>query len=187
MSNTLNLNKIQRVSYWSRRFFQFLLLAIPCWSLIFWLNVQYFYTNHPQATTLFISKTLTILHPFTAFEIWWGLLISFLFSTGFTMLILYFLIGLFKLYEQGEIFTLQSVQYLKKIGYAILASQIAGLFYDAALSLALTFNNPAGQRVVTLGVNQNNAFAITTAIMIIFISWIMAEACKLREEQEYTV
>lgn len=187
MSTMVNLQKIQRVSYWSRRVFQSLLILIPLWSVIFWLNVQYFYTQHPQISTLFISQSWTISHPFTGMDIFWGLSISFLFSTSFTLLILYFLICLFKLYEQGEIFTFQSVQYLKKIGYTILVSQIAGLFNDAALSLALTFNNPVGQRATSFGINQNNLFAVITAIMIIFISWIMAEACKLQEDQQYTV
>jgi hypothetical protein len=128
-----------------------------------------------------------ILHPFTAADIFWGILISLLFDVSFLMLIFYFLVCLFKLYERGDIFTLQSVRYIKKIGYTILISQIAGLFYHAAISLALTFNNPVGQRVISLGASQNNAYVIVIAIMIIFISWIMVEGCKLQEEQKYIV
>jgi hypothetical protein len=69
----------------------------------------------------------------------------------------------------------------------MLVGQVVNIIYEALISFALTFHNPAGHRVVVAGFDNLDVYNILTATMIIVISWIMAEGCRLQEENQYTV
>lgn len=102
-------------------------------------------------------------------------------------LILYYLILLFKAYEQGDIFSYQTVRYLQYVGYAVVAGQVLHPFYEALLSLVLTWHHPRGERMISIGFSGTNLGLLLAALMIILIAWIMREGCRLKEEQDYTV
>lgn len=103
------------------------------------------------------------------------------------MITFYFLIKLFQLYERTEIFTLRNVTYIRNIGYAMLVKQLLNPVYQGLITGALTFNNPHGYRYATIGFGSTDLIAIVTALIIILVSWIMAEGCKLNDEQKYIV
>lgn len=105
----------------------------------------------------------------------------------FTVLALYFLANLFRLFEGMEFFSQHSVGALRRIGFSLLAGQLTFPIYTALLSLTLTISNPPGQRVIAahFGAAEFNWTAL--AIVIIVISWIMDEGRKLQEEQAATV
>lgn len=187
MNISTNIDKIQRVSYFFRKIFQVLIIAIPLALTIFWINAQYLRIHYSHTSSMFLPSEIVIAHALTATNTALGLSTSLLFKHSFTMLILYFLIALFKLYEKGEIFAQRSVNYLKNIGYTLLIGQIANVLYDLIMSFALTFNNPPGQRYSAFTFGTGNVYVIFIALMVILISWIMSEGCKLQEEQKYTV
>ncbi len=101
----------------------------------------------------------------------------------------YFLIRLFRLYSQGEIFSLQNVTYLKKSGYALLIAQILKPIMEGVMTAVVTWHNPPGLglRVSVISFTAADFAMICTAFLIILISWIMAEGCRLREEQKLTI
>lgn len=179
------MQKIQRVSFILRIIFQIAFVLWPIMIISYWVFSQYLIPNFTHLISL-IPANLEILHPITATDIFWGITIGIL-PTTIVMTILYFLIKLFKSYEQGKIFTLQNVKYLKNIGITMLISQIVSFIYDGAISFALTYHNPPGHKIASITFGNYDAYNIVTAIMVIVISWVMAEGCKLQDENQYTV
>ena len=73
------------------------------------------------------------------------------------------------------------------IGILILAGQIIGFIHEILIGIVLTMHNPVGHRLASFNFDSYNVYFIVIAIMIILISWIMGEAVKLKEEQQYIV
>ncbi len=63
----------------------------------------------------------------------------------------------------------------------------ATALYQALIGFMLTWRNPPGHRFVSITLDQTNIGIILVALMVILISWIMLEGCKIREEQQLTV
>lgn len=181
------MNKIKRISYWFRLLFQLLFVALPIISIVFWINAPN-PLGFPAAGFSIndIPKSITILHPLSNATKLYGFLIN-LIPLGCTELILFFLINLFRFFEQAEIFSVKNVQLIRNIGYTILLSQLLNPLYWALISVALTWHNPHGQRVMAITFDDTNIFRILTALLVILISWIIAEGYKLREEQQFTI
>ena len=57
------------------------------------------------------------------------------------------------------------------------------------MSAALTWGNPRGshERMAAISFSGTNVAILLTALLIILISWIMAEGHKLAEDQKYTI
>lgn len=181
-------NRIKRVSTVFRLLFQVLLVAVPVVHILAWLNAP-MPIDVSGALGFFVSvvpKGIAILSPLSTTTKLYGFAVS-----GISVIViefmLYFLIKLFKLYERAEIFSLANVNYLKKIGYALLIQQFARIICNGFLSMILTWHNPAGHRVAVLTIATVEITAILTAVLVILISWIMAEGCRLREEQQLTI
>lgn len=200
------MNKIKNVSFFFRVLFQVLLIILPVSLAIYWIEVPlplnffqvgvswlnatfHFLTPSPGNGITFgfipisINNTLSQMTPFVKLM---GFIIN-LIPLTIGELTLYFLMKLFILYENAEIFSLHSVAYIRKIGYVLLIGQLINPIYDGLLTLAITWNNPHGQRIIACAIDSTNLGLILMASVTIVISWIIAEACKLREEQEYTV
>jgi hypothetical protein len=183
------MKKIQRVSYWFRVLLQGAFVLLPLLLIIFWVNAP-IETGFPQAGfgISFIPKDMIhpIMHSLSVETKIYGFLIS-LIPYGLLELIIFFLIRLFGLYEKAEIFTLKSVTYLKKIGYTLFLTQLLNPIYSALITLNLTWGNPVGHRYIGITVDAVNLSIMLLALLMILIAWIMAEACKLSEEQQLTV
>lgn len=110
-----------------------------------------------------------------------GFLISIL-PLSIKLTLIYFLAKLCSLYEKKHIFTAQNVRYLRYIGYAALAIQLCQPVYQALLIAVLSHYQRIGFSVSTM-----NILAILIALAINFIAWIMGEAHKMQQEQQYTV
>ena len=184
------MEQIKRVSFLFRLLFQCLFISIPILLLIFWVNSPAVF---PQAAVpygggmSFIPEGIAILTPLSIGTKALGFFICLL-PVGIVEIILYSLIKLFRSYERGEIFTLASVRYIKRTGWALLIGQIViNPLFQALISFVLTFHNPPHYRYAQISLHGVNAGLVLMAILTILISWIMTEACKLREEQELTI
>lgn len=133
-----------------------------------------------------IPEGVPILHPLTLENKILGAAITTI-PLIISELILYFLIKLFTLYRQSKIFTLQNVRYIRNVSYTLLMGQIVNPFNQALLTAALTWQNPHGQRIIRITLDGTNFGIVLMALLIILISWIMAEGYKLQEEQQYIV
>lgn len=181
------MHKIQQVSHYYRFLFQLMFLALPIMVGVFWLDAPT-PIGFPQIgfPVSFIPHGIEILHVLSPITKFYGFLIC-LIPLFFTELVLYYLIKLFLLYESAEIFSFENVTYIKKMGYALLAGQLFNPVFEALITLNLTWGNPQGHRVMAITVDGTNIGIILGALMTILISWIMAEGCKLREEQQLTI
>ena len=183
------MNKIQRVSFYFRIFFQCLFYATPLVLTLFWLFLpDNLGTEQWGGLINFIPESIQqkILTPLPANTKFLGFLIS-LIPVTVSEIILFFLIRLFRQYEKNEIFNLASVTYIKKIGRTLLIGCLLAPIHEALLSATLTWNNPVGHRIAVISLSGTSVIIVLTSLMIILISWIMSEACQLKDEQQLTI
>ena len=184
----INMNKIKYVSIFFRVLFQILFIALPIMLIIIWTKynglfiVKWFSMSYiPGAYIHSISHALSNTDK----------LLGFCINTiplAVELFIFYSLIKLFKLYEKGEIFSIRNVHYIRNIGYVLLIKQvIVGAIYEFLMGWALTRSNPPGQRFASVTFGHSDVGIIFAALLIVLISWIMAEGCKLYEEQQLTI
>jgi len=180
--------KIRCISKYFKWLFYSLAVIFPLLTMICWINAP-----HPLNFGLIaIGNEFTFI-PHHMLSPWFspstkllGFLIS-LIPLTIKLFILGYLIKLFQKFEQASIFTLYNANCIKKIGYVMLIGQVMNPIYQALMSAALTWHNPPGHRLATITLSGTNAGIVLTAILIILVSWIMAEAYKLSEEQRLTV
>lgn len=194
------MNRIKNVSLFFRIVFQIIFIALPILLIVSWIYaplelvtlVGFLHLNAIPAAysgmhtyTPGISEK-AILHTLSINEKILGCLVSAI-PTMIQMFVVYSLIKLFKLYEKGEIFSMNHVRYIRNIGYALLAGQVFEPFYQFIMGIVLTMNNPPHHRFAAITLDQTNIGILLTALLVILISWIIAEGCKLREEQQLTI
>jgi glucan phosphoethanolaminetransferase (alkaline phosphatase superfamily) len=178
--------KIKSVSRLFKLFFQIVFIILPILHLIAWV-----YAPEPlllpMGAIISAFSDIPILYTLSFSTKLLGFLVS---AVPLIVMecMLYFLIQLFGLYQQNEIFSLKNVQYLKKIGYALLIAQLAKPIFDGfLLSMLLTWHNPHGHRFASISIQGLDLALVLTAFLVILIAWIMAEGCRLREEQKLTI
>jgi hypothetical protein len=194
------MENIQRISLFFRLVFQMIFMALPVLLIMSWIyapNELLLFSGlirldaipatysgmyvYPQG----ISEK-AILHTLDFREKILGCLVSAI-PMMVKMFILYTLIKLFRLYEKREIFSIYHVRLIRNIGYALLVGQIIEPIYQFIMGIVLTMNNPPHHRYAAITLDQTNIGILLTALLIILISWIMAEGCKLHEEQQLTI
>jgi hypothetical protein len=96
------------------------------------------------------------------------------------------LIKLFKLYEKGKIFTRDNVRCFRRLGYILIIWTFTSVLYDVVISGILTH---APIKPLLFGMSLRSADFTTLIIggIILVISWVMNEGCKLEEEQALTI
>lgn len=183
------MNRIKKVALFFRIVFQIIFIALPVLLIISWIyapNELGFLIGIFRVDAIPDVYRDSILHPLTAAEKISGCLVSSI-PMMIQLFVFYCLIKLFKLYEIGKIFSLYHVKYIRNIGYALLMGQLIQPFYQFVMGFVLTRNNPHHYRYAKVTFTQNNVGILLIALLIILISWIMAEGYKLQEEQQLTV
>lgn len=183
------MNKIKRTSLLFRVLFQILFVALPLFLIMAWvMSAGTFKLNSGLIILNYVptAYSSSILHPLNMLEKCLALGASFV-PMVVQLLILFSLIRLFKLYEQGVFFSMNNVRYFRNIGYALIATQIVDPLYQGLMGLILTWRNPPGHRFFSISLDQANIGVLLVALMVILISWIMLEGCKINEEQQLTI
>ncbi|WP_432453325.1 DUF2975 domain-containing protein [Agarivorans sp. QJM3NY_29] len=73
------------------------------------------------------------------------------------------------------------------MGFALLAWTAVGIVSNTLLGLVLTFQNPVGERLVTIGFGSSDMINLIIGSVVLLISWVLKEAVEMKYEQEYTV
>ena len=178
------MTKIERISLFLQKIFTFFLIVLPLSSIILW-----FFLPIPNALgihTRFFPKAFDIVNQPDMTIRFAGFMVS-LIPLGIEMFCIYYLIKLFDLFKHGKIFTALNVQYIRYIGIAMLCGELIRPFYEAIATLIIHYRNPPRHQILSISFSIDEISYILIGIIILFISWIMAEACKLKEEQMYTV
>ncbi|SRR5579883_1406520 len=181
------MNKITQVSSAFRITFQIIFCSLLLLDIIGWYYapMPLSFMDHIIHMNV-IPKQYPILHILTPAEKLMGFIVSMI-PTIIQLSTIYFLIKLFQLYEKDEFFSANSVSYFRKIGYTLLLTQLIQPLYEGLMGIVITLNNPHGHRFASITLDQTNFGIILMALLVILISWIMAEGCKLREEQQLVI
>lgn len=183
------MDKIKRVSRILKFLFSIVILCLPILLVVYWIDAPEplgFKTDESQVLLNFIPGNIEVASTLSLTTKFLGFLISMI-PNGIYLLILFYLVRLFRLYERGVIFTEENIKYIRYIAYCILFCEVLKPIHDILMSLTLTWNNPPGERMISAGFGTTNISMIITALIILMVSWIMTEACRLNEEQKYTV
>lgn len=181
------MNKIQRVSYIFKLLFQFIFVVVLLIPIFGWIQAPMpFLFSFGWISVIPEAYQNLITYPLDANTKLLAFMVDML-PTIVELLVLYFLIKLFGLYEKGEIFSLKNVRYIRNVGYALLINELLRPVRQFLLGFILTWHNPPGQKIALMTISGTNVGIILTALIIILISWIMAEGYKLQEEQELTI
>jgi Protein of unknown function (DUF2975) len=89
---------------------------------------------------------------------------------------------LFRLYSEGTFFERENVACFSKMGWALLISAPINVIYKAALSVWLSWDQPTGERSLSISISSNDIAMLTFGAAIVVISWVMAEAVELSKE-----
>lgn len=90
---------------------------------------------------------------------------------------------LFRLYENGHIFTTGNVACFRSLGRTLIAWVLCNVVKNSLLSVVLTLPHPPGQRIITLGLYSSEFTAVFVGIVILIIAWVMDEARMIQEDQ----
>lgn len=180
------MQRIRQVSLFFRVLLTLILILMPITQIIGWINApQSYYLFHFIYFNM-IPQGYEVLHMLSISERLMGFGVSML-PVSIEMFIVYCLIRLFRLYEQGHIFTLDNVRYIRYVGYALFADQLAQVIYGGLMGLVVTWNNPHGHRLAKITFDQTNAGLLLVAFLVVLVSWVMAEGYKLQQEQQLTI
>lgn len=94
---------------------------------------------------------------------------------------------LFRLYGSGTMFGAANVAALKGFGLSCVFFGVAETLFHPLVSLSLTAFNPAGQHVITVGVDSDTVVVLLVGCVFLVITWVMDEARKIDEELALTV
>lgn len=179
------MKKIQRASH-----FLCLLFKSICWLLpiaiafltFFKIDVMIGYGMFDRivSSSQIYSTNYSFLHKLMIFSIQ-------LLPLSITLLICHKLARLFHLYEKGVLFEIENITIIRQISVFMIVGELLQLIYQPLITAALSFNNPAGQRFVSITLGSTNASTLITAFVILIASWIVKEAHQLKNDVQLTI
>lgn len=173
--------RISRVARVFHALWGILLVALPVLTVAYWVSlnhVQWMFDPPPG---------LDAAHrPLPGSALWGGFAASLLPLAVVTYGLVQ-LRRLFGLYRRGRIFTSDNVRCLKGFGVALILWPVVTPIYDALVSVALTFSNPPGQRLLAVGLQGTDVGLALIGGVLVVMSWVMREGCRLADDQAQIV
>ncbi len=183
------MSKIQFVSQCFKRLLQIILIAMPITLILFWLHAPAPLSaalNHFGFNISYIPDGTAILYQLTWGTKILGLIISLIPFSIYSFVVI-LLIKLFSVFSRAEIFSQNNVTRIKKIGFLIFLGELINPLYQALMTAAMTWHNPAGQHFIKITLSGMNIGLILMSCLILLLAWIMSEANKINEENKLTV
>lgn len=94
---------------------------------------------------------------------------------------------LFFLYARGAFFKVENVAHYRKLSKLAFWGILANIFDKTLVNLALTINNPPGQRVLTIGFTGDHVKLMFVAFILMIIARVMNEGREIYDENQLTV
>ncbi len=163
-----------------RRVFTVLLLLTPVLTALFWVLVGMGNEVLMHNLPVEVDPDIPIYSLVLCF---WVSMIP----TSFTMFALYQLIKLFGYYGMGTMFARENVITIRTLGRTIIAWEIANFLSSIGLGILLTLHRGPGQRLLVVGIDNADIYALVAGFSVLTIAWVMDEARKIREDQELIV
>lgn len=174
-------DKISRTARQFRRLLMVIFAAIPLIHAFIWIAMERFPSNIMTPDINYeivghLTPTVRILAFFVS-----------MIQGGIAMYGIYLLIGLFRLYESGDVFKPANVRCFRGLSRVLIWWTVGGILTDPLQSLVLTLNNPPGKHILEIGLVSADFTALVVGGLLAVIAWVMEEGRKLQEEQELTV
>ncbi len=172
-------HNIQQISRRFRQLFLIIAIALPLLTLFYWVLFNY------------LPQGLRPLQPYVIGALPWTTaslaLLASLLPLSVVVFGLVTLVQLFRLYENAIYFSHETVTLFRRLGITLMLWVVASPLHSSLLSIAVTFNNPPGERMLVMTLDFGDLAMLLIGTIVILISWIMEEGRKLEEEQAYTV
>lgn len=94
---------------------------------------------------------------------------------------------LFGLYGRGEVFGAPAAQRLRRFSWMALVVAVAQPVSDVLMSVAISLDNPRGERMVQVMLSTNDYALLLLALVFVALARVMSEATRLAEENEQFV
>lgn len=172
-SQPQRLQKIRRTSLIFHKLITMLMVLLPTTVLLMWAFVD--------LKTLELGWSEAEIGPLTVFERIAAAALSTL-PLSITLIALFNLRRLFGLYAQGNIFETANVRCFRNMGWALILIMPANVLFHSALSVLLSFDQMAGERMLAIGISSDDVGVAVVGGVIVIISWVMAEAADLSRD-----
>ncbi len=158
-----------------------LLAAIPAAALYFLMDPAAFQAMLKSAVQLPIQW-----HTVTAWQqyVLWVLTVLYI-SIGLAGL--YFLSRAFANFARGELFNLANSRDLRRFSVLVLIQAVVAPLHFALVSLLLSLNHPAGEKVLAVMVSSKELMAIGVGVVLWVMSNLLVEGSKLQAENQQFV
>lgn len=103
-------------------------------------------------------------------------------SVAMTLFGLQQLWKLFDGYARGQVFTDLAALRLRRLGIVLMLLCLLKPFTGAAMSVILSWHNPPGQRMLTLGLSGDDYVSLLSGAVLLAIASVMREAARLAQE-----
>ncbi|EGU39632.1 hypothetical protein VII00023_12773 [Vibrio ichthyoenteri ATCC 700023] len=182
------MQKIQTYSRYIRFVLLMLLVITPIANLYFWLMVQseYDFLTSMGIIQLGFDISAFTQEPLTLSARLWAFAASMV-PCGILMYAFSILARLFKCYEKAEVFTLDTVKYFNNLGRVFFLWAFGNVIYSGLISVALSFNNPPGERILAITFAGLDLMSIFCGFIVLTIAWVMKEAQQLADEHQHTI
>ncbi len=157
-----------------------LALVLPPLLFVFWMIAE------PDTLSRFATTSKLPVSELAFGQRIAGLVISLL-TIAPVLFILVRLRKLFALYARGILFSRENITALRDTGFGFVAYAAVDLITDPLFSLALTYNNPEGQRMISVGISASTFGSVCLGFIILAIAKAMDEARRINDEHALTV
>lgn len=173
----------QRITTASRRLKKIctgLIFCFPLYITIFWV----LFNNDPQhgGPDMLRRLPVHVINDLSTLTRFFAFLVDMI-PTSVIVYGLVILRELFRLYENGMIFTEKNVSCFRSLGRTLVVWMVCDVIRRLLLSIVLTINNPPGQKEFVLVFDAADFICLFVGFVILAIAWVMDEARKIHEDQ----
>jgi hypothetical protein len=91
---------------------------------------------------------------------------------------------LFGRYRQGDVFGPLALLHVRRLGWSMVALAVAQPVLRALMSVAISWGNPPGKRMLQLTVGSNDYALLLLALVLVALARVMNEAARVADENE---
>jgi hypothetical protein len=103
---------------------------------------------------------------------------------GLGLAVLWQLWSLFGEYRRGAVFSSRALACLRRFAALLVALALSSPITQALMSVAISLDNPPGQRQLVIQLGSNDYALVLGALVFVAIARVMTEAARVAEENE---
>ena len=175
------MSDFQKLRRWSR-----LLYLVTCVGMVVAVGAMVFVAFFAPPTSATMQAEYPDIH--VAAELSTGVVRAMLAVAAVTVLLWLVVLDqmrrLFRCFASGQVLSDAVAGHIRRIGWGLLGLSIWQVLVVPVTSVLLTWDNPAGQRSLSVGLNSDMVgFALAAGLMIV-IGWAMREGAAARSENQ---